>query len=119
MAGTSVASKKKQTVKKTGTGSESAVGTLERGLAILQFFKRTPEAGIADVAAALELSRSTTYRIAERLRELGFLEINTSTPCGAWAAKPRSWVSPLCSPRTSCGSRLPCCWICSKARAKR
>jgi DNA-binding IclR family transcriptional regulator len=58
--------------------TESAVGTLERGLAILQFFKRTTEASVADVAAALELSRSTTYRIAERLRELGFLEINTS-----------------------------------------
>jgi IclR family acetate operon transcriptional repressor len=59
--------------------TDSAVGTLERGLAILQFFKRTPEAAIAEVAAALELSRSTTYRIAERLRELGFLEINSVT----------------------------------------
>ncbi len=58
--------------------AESAVGTLERGLAILQFFKRTPEASVAEVATALELSRSTTYRIAERLRELGFLEVNTS-----------------------------------------
>jgi DNA-binding IclR family transcriptional regulator len=58
---------------------DSAVGTLERGLAILQFFKRAPEASIADVAAELELSRSTTYRIAERLRELGFLEINSVT----------------------------------------
>jgi len=55
------------------------VGTLERGLAILQFFKRTPEASVAEIAAALDLSRSTTYRIAERLRELGFLEVNTST----------------------------------------
>jgi IclR family transcriptional regulator, acetate operon repressor len=73
-----VALKKKQAVKKAAPRPESAVGTLERGLAILQFFKRTPEAGMADVAAALELSRSTTYRIAERLRELGFLEINTS-----------------------------------------
>jgi IclR family acetate operon transcriptional repressor len=57
---------------------ESAVGTLERGLAILQFFKRSPEASIAEVAAALELSRSTTYRIAERLRELGFLEVSAA-----------------------------------------
>jgi IclR family transcriptional regulator, acetate operon repressor len=56
-----------------------AVGTLERGLAILQFFKSVPEASVAEVAAALDLSRSTTYRIAERLRELGFLESNATT----------------------------------------
>src|SRR5438309_1028018 len=77
MAGT-VALKKKQALKQAAVRPQSAVGTLERGLAILQFFKRTPEAGMADVAAALQLSRSTTYRIAERLRELGFLEINTA-----------------------------------------
>jgi IclR family transcriptional regulator, acetate operon repressor len=81
--------KKKQVAKKAASRpaavkaaaakqSDSAVGTLERGLAILQYFKRIPEASVADVAASLELSRSTTYRIAERLRELGFLEINTS-----------------------------------------
>jgi IclR family transcriptional regulator, acetate operon repressor len=80
--------KKKQVVKKAARPAavkvaaskpaDNAVGTLERGLAILQFFKRTPEAGVADVAEALELSRSTTYRIAERLRELGFLEINSA-----------------------------------------
>jgi DNA-binding IclR family transcriptional regulator len=56
-----------------------AVGTLERGLAILQFFKSVPEASVAEVATALELSRSTTYRIAERLRDLGFLESNSTT----------------------------------------
>ena len=55
------------------------VGTLERGLSILQFFKSSPEATIPEVADALGLSRSTTYRIAERLRELGFLEVNAST----------------------------------------
>jgi IclR family transcriptional regulator, acetate operon repressor len=59
--------------------AEAAVGTLERGLAILQFFKRVPEASVAEVAAAIDLSRSTTYRIAERLRELGFLEVSAST----------------------------------------
>lgn len=59
--------------------TEGAVGTLERGLAILQFFKRNPDASVAEIAAALELSRSTTYRIAERLRELGFLEVNATT----------------------------------------
>src|SRR6204780_1383270 len=71
---------KKKTVSEIKTKSaESAVGTLERGLAILQFFKRVPEASVAEVAAALDLSRSTTYRIAERLRELGFLEVSATT----------------------------------------
>jgi IclR family acetate operon transcriptional repressor len=71
---------KKKTASEVKTKSaESAVGTLERGLAILQFFKRVPEASVAEVAAAIELSRSTTYRIAERLRELGFLEVSATT----------------------------------------
>src|SRR5882724_6157386 len=59
--------------------AEVPVGTLERGLSILQFFKQAPEAAIPEVADALGLSRSTTYRIAERLRELGFLEVNATT----------------------------------------
>ena len=59
--------------------AEAPVGTLERGLSILGFFKRSPEAAIPEVAEAIGLSRSTTYRIAERLRELGFLEVNAAT----------------------------------------
>jgi IclR family acetate operon transcriptional repressor len=59
--------------------AEAPIGTLERGLSILQFFKSSPEATIPEVADAVGLSRSTTYRIAERLRELGFLEVNAST----------------------------------------
>jgi DNA-binding IclR family transcriptional regulator len=58
------------------------VGTLERGLSILAFYKTMPEASIGDVADAVGLSRSTAYRIAERLRELGFLEVNALT--GRW-----------------------------------
>src|SRR6204780_4983634 len=54
-------------------------GTLERGLAILQCFKSVPEASVSEVSTALDLSRSTTYRIAERLRDLGFLESNLTT----------------------------------------
>ena len=61
---------------------EPPVGTLERGLSILGFFKTSPEATIPDVAEALGLSRSTTYRLAERLRELGFLEVSAGT--GRW-----------------------------------
>src|SRR4051812_1057020 len=55
------------------------VGTLERGLSILRFFKTSSSATIPEVAEALGLSRSTTYRIADRLRELDFLEVNPST----------------------------------------
>jgi DNA-binding IclR family transcriptional regulator len=58
------------------------VGTLERGRSILAFYKTMPEASIGDVADAVGLSRSTAYRIAERLRELGFLEVNALT--GRW-----------------------------------
>jgi DNA-binding IclR family transcriptional regulator len=64
------------------TDAEAPVGTLERGLSILQFFKSASEAPISEVADAVGLSRSTTYRIAERLRELGFLEVNAAT--GRW-----------------------------------
>jgi IclR family transcriptional regulator, acetate operon repressor len=71
--------KKKASPEVKAKSAESAVGTLERGLAILQFFKQIPEASVAEVAAAIELSRSTTYRIAERLRELGFLEVRATT----------------------------------------
>jgi len=63
----------------TAPASETPVGTLERGLSILRFFKRSPDAAIPEVAESIGLSRSTTYRIAERLRELGFLEVNRST----------------------------------------
>lgn len=59
--------------------SEAGSGTLERGLAILRFFKTVPKAGIPEVAEALDLSRSTAYRIAERLRELGFLEVDAAS----------------------------------------
>lgn len=57
----------------------SLSGTLERGLAILEFFAATGEASAAMVAEALDLSRSATYRILDRLRELGYLEINPAS----------------------------------------
>jgi DNA-binding IclR family transcriptional regulator len=58
---------------------DAPIGTLERGLSILRFFKTSPDAAIPEVAEALGLSRSTTYRIAERLRDLGFLEVTPTT----------------------------------------
>ncbi len=76
---------RKKTVKSRRPASpapRAPVGTLERGLAVLQFFKTAREASVAELAAALKLSRSTAYRIAERLRELGFLEVASAT--GRW-----------------------------------
>ena len=43
-------------------------GTLERGLRLLQFFAAAGEATPAEAAKATGLSRSATYRIADRLR---------------------------------------------------
>lgn len=71
--------KQKRSAKIQEKSADAAVGTLERGLAVLQFFKRTQEASVAEIAEAIELSRSTTYRIAQRLRDLGFLEVNSAT----------------------------------------
>ena len=71
--------KQKRSAKIQEKSADAAVGTLERGLAVLQFFKRTQEASVAEIAEAIELSRSTTYRIAQRLRDLGFLEVNAAT----------------------------------------
>jgi IclR family acetate operon transcriptional repressor len=59
--------------------AEPAIGTLERGLAVLQYFKRAQEASVVEIAESIDLSRSTTYRIAQRLKELGFLEVNATT----------------------------------------
>ena len=54
-------------------------GTLERGLRLLQFFAAAGEATPAEAAKATGLSRSATYRIADRLRGWGFLEANPAT----------------------------------------
>jgi IclR family transcriptional regulator, acetate operon repressor len=54
-------------------------GTLERGLRLLQFFAAAGEATPAEAAKATGLSRSATYRIAERLRGWGFLEPSPAT----------------------------------------
>jgi IclR family transcriptional regulator, acetate operon repressor len=54
-------------------------GTLERGLRLLQFFAAAGEATPAEAAKATGLSRSATYRIADRLRGWGFLELNPAT----------------------------------------
>jgi DNA-binding IclR family transcriptional regulator len=61
-----------------GGGTASSrynVPGLERGLALLQLFDRRRIAlSIADMARALAIPRSTTFRIAHTLERLGFLE---------------------------------------------
>lgn len=58
---------------------EAPIGTLERGLAILDAVASLPHATAPDIAARSRLSRSTTYRLIERLRELGYLEVEPET----------------------------------------
>jgi DNA-binding IclR family transcriptional regulator len=59
--------------------SEQSVGTLKRGLSILQYVAANGEVTPVAVAKALNASRSTTYRILESLRGVGFLEVNQSS----------------------------------------
>lgn len=58
------------------THQDGPVGALERGLAILRFLTAHHEPSVQELADGLGLSRSTAYRLAERLRELGFLELH-------------------------------------------
>lgn len=55
------------------------MGTLKRGLSILQYVAANGEATPVTVAKAMNSSRSTTYRILESLRGIGFLEVNPSS----------------------------------------
>lgn len=58
--------------KQTATG-ETLSGALDRGLAILTHLARHRTARVADIAAALGLSKSTTYRLVERLEQQQWL----------------------------------------------
>lgn len=55
------------------------MGTLQRGLSILQFIATAGEATPTTVASGLNTSRSTTYRIIETLRAAGFLDTDSRT----------------------------------------
>ncbi|MEQ3553501.1 IclR family transcriptional regulator [Pseudonocardia nematodicida] len=48
-------------------------GALDRGLAILSHLARHRKSTVAELAESLQLSRSTTYRLVERLRQQGWL----------------------------------------------
>lgn len=66
-----------------GTGGDTA---LDRALAILDYLATTRNASPAQLAEALGLSRSTTYRIMDRLRVKGYIDdIGTE---GSWRLGP-------------------------------
>ncbi|GLW14827.1 IclR family transcriptional regulator [Streptomyces sp. NBRC 13847] len=62
-----------------GTG-ERAAGTLDRGLAILTHVARHRGSSTAEIAQALGLTRSTAYRLVDRLREQGWLTRAPAAP---------------------------------------
>ena len=59
------------------TGSVSAgnvLGSLDRGLAVLEFIARRGEARLAELAKEMGTSRTTMFRVLETLRARGFAE---------------------------------------------
>jgi DNA-binding IclR family transcriptional regulator len=65
-------------------------GTLEKGLAIVQFVGERGEVTAATVTEAFGLSRSATYRLLDRLRTGGYLQ-ESATP-GSFRLGPRMVV---------------------------
>ncbi|GGL10844.1 IclR family transcriptional regulator [Nocardia jinanensis] len=57
-------------------------GALDRGLAILDYIALRGPSSTVDMGEALGLSRSTTYRLVDRLRESGWLA--QDGPSGHW-----------------------------------
>lgn len=64
---------------------DKAVGTLDRGLAILDYLASVREATVPEIAEALRLTRSTTYRLVDRLDQAGYLAPASS---GQWRLGP-------------------------------
>ncbi len=60
-------------------------GTLDRGLAILDHLASVREATVPEIAQALMLTRSTTYRLVDRLDHAGYLAPASS---GLWHLGP-------------------------------
>jgi IclR family transcriptional regulator, acetate operon repressor len=58
-----------------GTGStNNTLGSLDRGLAVLQIIARRGEARLAELAAELRTSRTTMFRVLETLQARGFAQ---------------------------------------------
>jgi IclR family acetate operon transcriptional repressor len=58
-----------------------AGGTLEKGLAIVQFVGERGEVGAGSIMSAFALSRSATYRLLDRLRTGGYLQESATPGC--------------------------------------
>lgn len=66
----------------------SGTGLLEKGLAVLQLVAERGSVAVADIADEVRLSRSTAYRLVERLRSGGYLQ--ESRGAGAFRLGPRA-----------------------------
>lgn len=64
---------------RASAASERGPGALDRGLAILDHLSRARSCTTADLAKELGLSRSTAYRLVERLRAQGWLSLDPVT----------------------------------------
>jgi|1186.fasta_scaffold23073_2 IclR family acetate operon transcriptional repressor len=82
------------TIKEVAAGAvisrQAAGGTLEKGLAIVEFVGERGEVTASGVVEAFGLSRSATYRLLDRLRVGGYLQ--ESATAGAYQLGPRMVV---------------------------
>jgi DNA-binding IclR family transcriptional regulator len=67
-------------------GAELGASALDRGLAILDHLALTHTASAAELSKALGVSRSTMYRLVDRLREKGWLA--SAGAAGRWRLGP-------------------------------
>lgn len=75
------------TGKRGGAPKEQvAASALDRSLSILDFLATTRGATTGEIAAAVRVSRSTTYRLVERLRQRGYVDDIGHT--GVWHLGP-------------------------------
>jgi DNA-binding IclR family transcriptional regulator len=58
----------------SGAKDQAAASALDRSLSILDFLATTRGATTGEIAAAVHVSRSTTYRLVERLRQRGYVD---------------------------------------------
>lgn len=67
-------------------GGELGASALDRGLAILDHLARTHTASTSELSKALGVSRSTMYRLVDRLHDKGWLA--PAAPAGRWRLGP-------------------------------
>ncbi|MFC5830659.1 IclR family transcriptional regulator [Nonomuraea insulae] len=67
------------------TTDDGRKGSLDRGLAILEYLAAVREASMAEIADSVNISRSAAYRVMDRLRETDFV---VSFENGRWRLGP-------------------------------